>query len=185
MGVEFYQKLFFASVDISLVQLLNHVWFFATPWTTARQAFLSITISRSLLKFMSIKLDHPTISSSVILFSSCLQPSPASGSSPVSQFFTSGGQSIEVSASAPALPVNIQGWFPLGSTGLISLQSKGLSRVFSKMFIDMIIWFLFICLLMWYITLINVHILKAPTSLRQTPLDHDVNPFHVLLNWVY
>ena len=74
---------------------------------------------------------HPTISSSVILFSSCLQSSPASGSFPVSQFFTSGAQSIGASASASALPMNIQDWFPLGLTGLISLQSKGPSRVFS------------------------------------------------------
>ena len=74
----------------------------------------------------------PTISSSVIPFSSCLQPFPASGSFPVSQFFTSGGQSIGASASGSVLPVNIQGWFPLGLTGLISLQSKGLSRVFSS-----------------------------------------------------
>ena len=70
---------------------------------------------------------HPTISSSVIPFSSCLQPSPALGSFPMSQFFTSGGQSIGVSASASVLPMNIQDWFPLGLTGLISFQSKGLS----------------------------------------------------------
>ena len=75
---------------------------------------------------------HPTISSSVIPFSSCLQSFPASGSFPVSQFFTSGGQSIGASASASVLPINIQDWFPLGFTGLISLQSKGLSRVFSN-----------------------------------------------------
>ena len=74
---------------------------------------------------------HPTISSSVIPFSSRLQSFPASGSFPESQFFTSGGQSIGASASALVLPVNIQGWFPLGSCGLI-LQSKGLSRVFSN-----------------------------------------------------
>ena len=72
---------------------------------------------------------HPTISSSVIPFSSCLQFFPASGSFPMSQFFASGGQSIGVSASASVLPMNIQDWFPLGWTGLISLQSKGLSRV--------------------------------------------------------
>ena len=74
---------------------------------------------------------HPTIISSVVPFSSCLQSFPASGSSPVSQFFTSGGQSIGASASAPVLPVHIQDWFPLGMTGLSSLQSKGLSRVFN------------------------------------------------------
>ena len=74
---------------------------------------------------------RPTISSSVIPFS-CLQSLPASGTFPMSQFFTSGGQSIGVSASTSVLPVNIQDWFPLGWTGWISLQSKGLSRVFSN-----------------------------------------------------
>ena len=73
---------------------------------------------------------HPTISSSVIPFSSHLQSFPASGSFPVSQFFGSGGQSIGVLASV--LPMNIQDGFPLGWTGWISLQSKGLSRVFSN-----------------------------------------------------
>ena len=80
---------------------------------------------------------HPTISSSVIPFSSCLQLFPALGSSPMSQFFTSSGQSIgasilPISPSASVLPMNIQDWFPLGLTDLISLLSKGLSRVFSK-----------------------------------------------------
>ena len=75
---------------------------------------------------------HPTISSSVIPFSFHLQSFPASGSFQRSQFFTSGGQSIGVSASASAFPMNIQDWFPLGWTGWISLQSKGLSRVFSN-----------------------------------------------------
>ena len=73
---------------------------------------------------------HPTISSSVVPFSSCLQSFPASGSFPMSQFFMSGGQSIGVSASTTVLPVNTQDWSPLGWTGWISLQSKGLSRVF-------------------------------------------------------
>ena len=71
---------------------------------------------------------HPTISSSVIPFSSCPQSFPASGSFPMSQLFTSGGQSI--GASVSSLPMDIQGWFPLGLTGLISLQSKGPSRAF-------------------------------------------------------
>ena len=73
---------------------------------------------------------HPTISSSVTPFSSCRQSFPASGSFPVSQLFTSGGQSIGASASASVLPMNIQGWFPLRLTGWTSLQSKGFSRVF-------------------------------------------------------
>ena len=75
---------------------------------------------------------HPTIASSVVPFSSHLQSFPASGSFPVSQFFTSGDQSIGASASASVLPMNIQDWFPWGLTGLIFLQSKGLSRVFSN-----------------------------------------------------
>ena len=75
---------------------------------------------------------HPTISSSVVPFTSCLQSFLALGSFPMSWLFASGGQSIGVSTSASVLPVNIQDWFPLGLTGWISLQSKGLSRVFSN-----------------------------------------------------
>ena len=75
---------------------------------------------------------HPTISSSVVPFSSCLQSFPASGSFPLSQLFTSHGQRIGVSASTSVLPMNIRDWFPLGLTGLISFLSKGLSRVFSS-----------------------------------------------------
>ena len=75
---------------------------------------------------------HPTISSSVVPFSSRLQSFPASGSFQISQFFASGGQSIGVSDSASVLPMNIQSWFPLGFTCLISLQSRGLPRVFSS-----------------------------------------------------
>ena len=75
---------------------------------------------------------HPIISSSVVPFSSCPQSFPASGSFPMNHLFASGGQSIETSASAPVLPMNIQDWFPLGWTGWISLQFKGLSRVFSN-----------------------------------------------------
>ena len=73
---------------------------------------------------------HPTISSSVVPFSSCLQSFPESGSSPMNQLFISGGQILGVSASASVLPMNIQDWFPLGWTSWISLQSKELSRVF-------------------------------------------------------
>ena len=192
---------------MAVVQLLSPVWLFASPWTAAHQASLSITNSWSLLKLMSIESlmpsnnlilcrlffllpsifpasgsfpmsqlftsvpfnrsvvfnslrphesqharppcpsptpgvypnscplshwCHPTISSSVIPFSSRLHSFPASGSFPMSQFFTSGRQSIRVSVSASVLPMNIQDWFPLGWTGWISLQSKGLSRVFSN-----------------------------------------------------
>ena len=118
----------------SSVQLLSHVQLFTTPLTAACQPSLFITNSQSLLRLMSIESVwcHPTISSSVIPFSSCLQSFPASGSFPMSQFFQSDGQSIEASASALVLPMNIQDWFALGLTGLISLQSKRLSRVLSN-----------------------------------------------------
>ena len=99
------------------------------PWTAKRQAF-SPSGSPGVCS-NSCPLSqwcHPTISSSVVPFSSCPQSFPASGSFPVSQTFASGGQSI--GASASVLPMNSQGWFPLGLTGLISLLSKGLSRVF-------------------------------------------------------
>ena len=112
--------------------LLSHVQLFVTPWTRAHQASLILTNSWSLPKFMSIELGDTIQPShaSVILFSLCLRYSPASGSFPRSQIFASGGRSIGASASASVLPVGIQGWFPLGLTGLIALQSKGLSRVF-------------------------------------------------------
>ena len=118
-------------VPDSSVHSLSRVQLFATPWIAACQASLWITNSQSLLKFMSTESVMP--SNHLILcrpFSSCLQSFPASGSFPMSQFFTSGGQSIGVSASASALPMNIQDQFPLGWTSWISLQSKGLSRVF-------------------------------------------------------
>ena len=100
-----------------VVQSLSHVQLFATPWTAASQTSLSFIISLSLLKLMSTESVIPiSISSSVILFSSCSQSLPASGSFPVSWLFTSGGQSIRASASASVLPVNIQDWFPLGLT---------------------------------------------------------------------
>ena len=108
-------------------------WHLPDHRTAAHQVSLSITNSWSLLKLMSIKLVMP--SSRLILYCPLLllpQSLPASGSFPVSQSFTSGGQSIGVSASASVLPMNIQYCFPLGWTGLISLQSKGLSRVFSN-----------------------------------------------------
>ena len=81
--------------------------------------------------YLLSQLCHPTISSSVTPISSCPHSFPASGSFQMSQFFTSGGHSIGVSSSASVLPMSIQDWFPLGLTGWISLQSKGLSRVFS------------------------------------------------------
>ena len=115
--------------------LFSHsvVFDFLTPWTSARQASLSFTISRSLLKLMSIEWwCHPTISSSVIPSSSHLQSFPASGSFQMSQLFPSDGQSIGISDLASVPSMNTQDWFSLGLTGLTSLQSKRLSRVFSN-----------------------------------------------------
>ena len=119
----------FILVSFVFVHSLSRVQLFWTPWTAARQASLSYTVSQSLLKFMSIVSVMPSnISSSVTLFSSCPLSFPASASFPMNSLLASGGQSI--GASASVLPMNIQGWFPLGLTGLISLLSKGLSRVF-------------------------------------------------------
>ena len=104
-----------------------------TPWITARQASLSITNSQSLPKLMSIELVMPSSHIySVVPLSSCPQFLPASGSFPMSQLFAWGNQSIGVSALASVLPKNTQDWSPLEWTGWISLQSKGLSRVFSN-----------------------------------------------------
>ena len=117
-------------LKIQSVQLLSRVWLFATPWIAARQASLSFTNSQSSCE--SSRWCHPATSSSVVPFSSCPQPLPASESFPMSQFFTSGGQSTGVSALASFLPKKSQGWSPSEWTGWISLQSKGLSRVFSN-----------------------------------------------------
>ena len=113
--------------SLSCVQLfalyrLQHAWF-PCPSPTPRACSDS---------WPSSWWCHPTISSSVVPFYSCLWSFPASGSFPVSQFFASGGQSIGASVSASVLPMNTQDWFSLGWTGWISLQSKGLSKVFSN-----------------------------------------------------
>ena len=119
------------------VQSLSRVWIFAAPWTTAHRAFLFITHSQSLLKLMFIERvmpsNHP---SSVVPFSSRLQSFSASGSFQMSQLFASGGQSIGVSVSTSVLPMNIQVWFSLGWTGWTSLQSKGLSSIFSNTIVE-------------------------------------------------
>ena len=117
---------------VVVARLLSDVWCFVTPWTAVRQASLSFIVSQSLLNLMSIESVMP--SNLLILCCPLLLPSifPAMGSFPLSQLFASGGQSIGVSASAPAFPMNIQDWFPLGLTSWISLLSKGLSRVFSN-----------------------------------------------------
>ena len=116
-----------------VVQSLSCVWLFVTPWTEASQASLSFIISQSLLKLMSIESvmpsNHLILSHPRLLLLSIF---PSIRVFQISQFFTSGGQSFGVSASKSVLPVNIQDWFPLGWIGWISLQSKGLSRVFSN-----------------------------------------------------
>ena len=118
---------------ISSVQSLSHVRLFATPWTAARQASLSITNSQSLLNLMSIESVMP--SNHLILCHPLFFPPSIFSSSrsfQMSQLFAWGGQSTGVSASSSVLPVNIQDWFSLGWTGWISLLSKGLSRIFSN-----------------------------------------------------
>ena len=119
--------------NVFVVQLLSHIWLFAIPWTPVQQASLSFTISLSLLKLMSTEL--VMLSNCLILytpFSSCPQSFPSSGSFPMNWFFASGGQSTGASASVPVLPVNSQGWSPLGWTCLISVVYKRLSRLFSS-----------------------------------------------------
>ena len=116
---------------IVVVQLLSWVRLFTIPWTAACQASLTFTVSQIWLRFMSIQ--SVMLSNNVILyhpFSFCLQSFPTVGSFPVSQFFTSGDQSIGASASGPVLSVNIQACFPLGLIGLNSLLANGLLRVF-------------------------------------------------------
>ena len=115
-----------------VVQSLSSVWLFVIPWTAACQASLSFTLSLGLLKLMFFESVMPCTISSSIAFSSFSQSFPASGSFPMSQLFTLGGQIIGASASASVFPLNIQGWFPLWLTDLISLLSKGLSWVFSS-----------------------------------------------------
>ena len=116
---------------ISSVQLLSHVQFFATPWIAARRPPCPSPTPRVYSNSSpSCQWCHPAISSSVGPFSSYPQSLPASGSFPTSQLFAWSGQSTGVSASASVLPMNTQDWSPLGWTGRISLQSKGLSRVF-------------------------------------------------------
>ena len=122
------------TLSTAVAQSLSRVLLFMTPWTAARQATLSSTISQSLLRLMCIE--------SVMLFNHlvlCLPPSPFAlhlsqhqGLSLICWLFASGGQSIGASASTSVLPMSIQDWFPLGWTALLSLQSKGLSRVFSN-----------------------------------------------------
>ena len=111
--------------NVAVVQSLTHVWLFATPCTAAGQASLSFTVSWSLLKLLSIELvmssNHLILCRPFLLLLSVF---PSIRVFPVSWLFASGGQRIGASALASVLPMNIQGWFPLGLTGLISLKSK-------------------------------------------------------------
>ena len=119
------------------IQSFSCVRLLVTPWTAARQASLSITNPWSLLKLISIELVMP--SNHLILCHTLLRPSsvfPSIRVFSMNQFFTSGGESIGVSASASVIPMNIQVWFPLGLTDLIILLSKGFSRVFTLMAIS-------------------------------------------------
>ena len=118
--------------QFSSVQLPSHVQLFVTPWPAAHQASLSFTNSQSQPKHVSIESVMP--SNHLILCLPLLLPQsfPASGSFQMNQLFTSGSQSIGVSASTSVLPMNTQDWSPSGWTGWIFLQSKGLSRVFSN-----------------------------------------------------
>ena len=119
------------SVQFSSVHSLSSVWLFVTPWTKhTRPPCPSPTPGVYPNPCPISRWCHPTISSSVFPFSSCPQSFPASGSFQMSQFFASGGQNTGVSASTSVLPMNTQDWSPLGWTGWVSLQSKGLSRVF-------------------------------------------------------
>ena len=119
--------------QFSSVQPLSHIWLFATPWIAAHQASLFITNSPVHLNSRSSsRWCHPAISSSVVPFSSCPQSLPASESFPMSQLFAWRDQSTGVSALASFLPKKCQSWSPSEWTGWISLQSKGLSRVFSN-----------------------------------------------------
>ena len=124
---------FSKSGTLSSVQSLSRVRLFVTPWTAAARPLCpSPTPGVHPNPCSSSRWCHPTISSSAVPFSSCPQSFPASGSFQMSQLFSSGGQSIGVSASKSVSPMNTQDWSPLGWTGWISLQSKGLSGVFSN-----------------------------------------------------
>ena len=120
----------FVLLFVTSCSVASHVWLFVTPWTAVHQASLSFTVSQSLLNSCTLRQwCYITISSSTAPFSSGPQSFPASESFPMSQLFASGAQSI--GASASVLPMNIQGWFTLGWTALVSFLSKRLSRVFS------------------------------------------------------
>ena len=144
---------------------------------------MSFTISQNLLKHMSIELMIP--SNHFILccpFSFCAQTFPASRSFPVIQFFTSGGQSTRVSALASVLLMNIPDWFPLGWTGWISLQSKGLSRVFSNITVQKLHFF-GAQLSLWSNSHIHTRLLKKTIALtRQTFVGKVMSPLFNIIS---
>ena len=120
-------------IQFSSVQLFSRVQLFATPWTAAHRPPCPSPTPEVYSNSCSLSWwCHPTVSSAIVPFSSHLQSFSASGSFPMSQLFASSGQSIEVSASTSVLPMNTEDWSPFEWTGWISLQSKGLSRVFSN-----------------------------------------------------
>ena len=137
---------------LSSAQAFSHVQLFATPWTAARQTSCSSPTPGVYSNSCPLSWwFHLVISSSDVPFSSCLQSFPAPGSFSKSQLFASGGQSIEASASASVLPMNIQGLFPVGLTGLITLLFKGFSRV--------------CCQWVWCIVFVNTNIFRLRYSL--------------------
>ena len=148
-------------LSFSSVQSLSCVWLFVTPWTHARLLCPSPTPGVCSSSSPLSPWCHLTISSSVVPFSSCLQSFPASGSFPMSQFFASGGQRIGVTASTSVLPMNIQDLFPLGWTGWISFQFKGLSRVLSNTTIQKHQFF-GVKLSLWFNSHIHTWILEKP-----------------------
>ena len=169
----------FLSWEVSVQFSLSVMSYSATPWTAAHQAsHPAWTLGGCSNSCPSSQWCHPTISSSVIPFSCCLQSFPASGSFPKSQLFTSGGQSIRVSASASVLPMNIQDWFPLGWTGLTSFKSKEHSRVLSNTTVQkhqfftlsngfsativIIMCLMYFIVLIWCILLIDIYMLQYP-----------------------
>ena len=153
--------------SISSVQLLSRAWLFVTPWTVAHWLPCPSPISGAYSNSCPLRQwCHPTISSSVVPFSSYLQSFPTLGSFQMSQFFASGGQSIGVSASASVVPMNNQDSFPLGWTGWISLLSKGLFFFF---FLSLVVF-----VIHWHESAIDLHIfpvlIPAPTSLSTRSL---------------
>ena len=146
-------------IIVLVVQLLSCVWLFASPWTVARQAFLFFTICRRLLQLMSIESampsNHLILCRPLLLLPSIFPSIRVFSNESVLHI---SGQSTGASASASVPPTNIQGWFPLGLTGLISLQSKGLSRLFSST----AVWVFSTQSFLWFSSHIHIWLLEKP-----------------------